>query len=115
MSNCEGIVAELGTRCRDVHVHQALGGGRATLAIAYPAPLCDAIVRGLIKQMQDNVEMLKCLLTLNAKDDVWKEDGAIKYGKGGRGGNGWGHEEDWTGVAEEGAWDDLTGEILDKK
>ena len=59
MTNSEAIGAEVGKRCCGGHRHISLVGGRAKAAQKYPKGLCDAVVRGLEKQMRLDGEDLK--------------------------------------------------------
>ncbi len=50
LTNSPEIARELGWRCQGGHCHVPLVGGRAAAAAEYPRGLCEAIVRGLIRQ-----------------------------------------------------------------
>ena len=50
LTNSEGIAEELAKRCPGDHEHQPLVGGRGKGAEEYPPKLCEAIVKGLIKE-----------------------------------------------------------------
>ena len=50
MTSSSCIANELGIRCEGGHAHVPLVGGRAAGAQVYPKELCEAIVRGVIKQ-----------------------------------------------------------------
>ena len=110
MTNSQCMAEELSKRCRGEHAHQALEGGRAKEARIYPEELCEAMVRGVIRQMEDNVESLRCLMTVKATDSIWQESEGLKARS--QGGD---HEEDWTDGLTNEAWDDVTGGVLDKK
>ena len=51
MTNSARVAEELTRRCRGLHAHQRLmGGKRAEAAAKYPPELCRAICRGLIQE-----------------------------------------------------------------
>lgn len=50
LTNSKGISEELAKRCSGDHEHQPLLGGRAKVAEEYPPKLCEAIVKGVIKE-----------------------------------------------------------------
>ena len=55
MTNSKEISEELAKRCPGDHDHQPLVGGRAKGAEEYPPKLCEAIVKGLIKEKTNMV------------------------------------------------------------
>ena len=91
---------ELSIRCNMTHQHQPLVGGRAKEAAKYPEELCEAICRGLTKEIAVQEAAIRYLCSVKATDkieDVHKPDMAHE-------------EEEW---AE--AWDDVSGVTLDPK
>ena len=52
ITNSWYIAQELQRRCSKDHQHEALMGGKAALAAVYPEGLCQAIVRGLKRQLR---------------------------------------------------------------
>ena len=102
MTNCPGIAEELKRMCDGSHTHQELlGNNRAGKAAEYPEQLCKAICQGLLKEMKP--KPLRKLMKVTAKDKV--EEGGKED-----------HEE--MNVQAQllggGAWDDVTGEELDR-
>ena len=94
------LARELSIRCNARHSHQPLVDDRASEAAKYPEELCQAIVRGLIKQLEYDGAQVRHLLSVHACDEVQMKE------------PGWaGHlEDDHTH-----AWDDVTGKTLDPK
>ena len=64
-------------------MHQALEGGSAKDARIYPEALCEAMVGGLLKQMECNVEKIKQLMAVRAQDRIWKDKDEDKLGRNG--------------------------------
>ena len=64
MTNADGISENLQKRCDGSHEHQPLLGGRAAAAARYPEELCEAIVEGLIRQMECDKMGVKKLITV---------------------------------------------------
>ncbi len=54
LSSSPFILEELSLRCRGVHRHQQLIGGRASAAAVYPPGLCRAILRGAQAQWESD-------------------------------------------------------------
>ena len=108
MTNSPCIAEELSKRCKGKHVHQPLVDGRAKNAAIYPEPLCRAICVGLIRELENKVRQIRCLMSVKHSDKIRNEDVEERDGKRKR--KGVQHLED----EEEGqmAWDDLTGEEL---
>ena len=50
MTSSRHVAEELSRRCRGGHSHVHLEGGRASAAQVYPVRLCEAILRGVLKQ-----------------------------------------------------------------
>ena len=97
MSNSEEIRYELSQRCKGLHKHQSLVGGRAEESARYPKELCRAICRGLMRQIRYSCQNIKKLLDVDPTTAIEKQDSEAE-------------EENWRG-----AWDDVTGEELDPK
>ena len=106
MTNSWEIGRELQKRCDGQHNHQELINGRAQWAARYPPGLCRAICKGLLRERQNDLHQVKCLLSVSVSDQVE----ATPYGDGGARERGVRHEED-DQLAQ--AWDDVTGEQLD--
>lgn len=64
MTNSKEISEELAKRCPGDHDHQPLVGGRAKGAEEYPPKLCEAIVKGLIKEKTN-------MVMVSAKKQEW--------------------------------------------
>ena len=106
MTNGRHIAEELSNKCKGYHVHQHLTGGRAKEAQEYPEELCRAMCTGLLKEMNANVQQIKCLM--NVKHDTKVGGDSKKEGAE--------HLEDNNGdMLDMIAWDDLIGEELDGK
>ena len=56
MSSSECIIKELARKCVGGHKHVHLMGGRAAAAQVYPPALCEAILRGTLKQKKTDRE-----------------------------------------------------------
>ena len=52
------IADELGKCCRCDHAHVRLEGGRASAAQVYPQALCEALLRGVVEQHQQDASSL---------------------------------------------------------
>lgn len=52
LTNSEEIAKELNRSCQGGHVHESLMGGKACLAAEYPRALCQAMLRGLKRQLE---------------------------------------------------------------
>ena len=107
MTNSEEFAEELSLRCNMKHEHQELTGQRAKEAAKYPEELCEAICRGLVKQIMCQEAKLKYLMAVRAEDEVEEEsdeDGVRKNI----------HEGGTYGM-DLGAWDDVSGASLDPK
>ena len=109
LTNSIEIGEELQRRCKGEHVHQELIDGRAQWAARYPPGLCRAICRGLMRELSNDLQQLKCLLSVRAVDTV----GEMQTGDGEGRVRGVQHEEDDQPMVE--AWDDVTGERLEAK
>ena len=94
------IARSLDRRCDGSHRHQPLVSGRATAAAQYPKGLCQAICRGLVKQLEMDRKNMKTLLKLKANDIVHEQMPQEEKD----------HEE-----ATAQAWDDVSGKELDAK
>jgi len=96
MTNSIAVAEELSKKCQGGHVHTHLmGGNRASQAARYPQGLCEAICRGLVRELRWKEEGVQKLMSLSAKTVIDKRED---------------HEEE-TG----GAWDDVSGVELDMK
>lgn len=107
MTNSEELAEELSLRCNMKHEHQELTGQRAKEAAKYPEELCEAICRGLVKQIMCQEAKLKYLMAVRAEDEVEEEsdeDGVRKN-----------IHEGGTDGMDLGAWDDVSGASLDPK
>ena len=67
------IARQLGQKCDRKHWHQPLVSGQAARAGEYPRGLCQAICRGLVKQMELDKKQVKMLLSLGPTDVVHGE------------------------------------------
>ena len=92
------IARNLDKRCDKSHWHQPLVSGRAVKAGEYSQGLCQAICRGLVKQIELDHKNLRMLLNLRATDIV---HGDMPQ------------EEDEHTEATARAWDDVSGKELD--
>ena len=70
MTNSEEIHRELQRRCDHRHGHQPLVSGRAKLAAIYPSGLCQAICRGLLRELSMKEGSVKCLLSLQGGEKI---------------------------------------------
>lgn len=98
MTNSKCIGKELQQRCDGQHQHQRLVSGRAAEAARYPPELCRAICRGLMEELRRKEDGIQSLCVVRATDKV-------VYSATDRNAE---HEDE-----DIGAWDDLSGEILD--
>ena len=59
LTSARHVAAQLDVQCKQNHDHVNLMGGRAAEAQIYPKELCDAIVRGVVRQKKaDNGRLL---------------------------------------------------------
>ena len=112
MSNAAEILKQLGKNCDGSHEHQPLVQGRASQAQVYPKPLCQAICKGLMEQMQQSDMEVRVLCRISqagrhwmAKNDVDMKTIAKLEAP---------EEEDYTTCIQQ-AWDDVTGQELDPR
>ena len=98
MTSSPEIARILDKRCDKSHWHQPLVSGRAVKAGEYPKGLCQAICRGLVKQIELDNKSMRMLLNLMATDIV---HGDMPQ------------EEDEHVEATDTAWDDVSGKELD--
>ena len=70
MSNASEVLKELNRKCDGKHGHMPLTDGRAKAAQVYPADMCRAICRGLIRQKEKANDKVKTLLTLKTTDTI---------------------------------------------
>ena len=98
MSNAEEILLAISTKCDGRHAHQHLVDGRAGSAAIYPPALCQAICKGLAKQLHLRRSSLKSLLGLKKGDKI----GAAP------------EQEDNLADMEK-AWGDVSGKELDAR
>ena len=96
LTNSAEIAHALNKKCPGGHTHQALLGGRAKAAAEYTEELCRAVCKGLMRQMKDDSEQVKMLLSLNIGDKVREVP-----------------EEEDLGFPMSRAWDDVSGKELD--
>ena len=107
MTNSSEIANELSWKAKG-HLHQALVGGRAHKSAIYSEGLCEAICRGLkreIRRSEMNVRVLKTVISKDKIGTDTNKDRSIA------------DEEDGgsVGIAYGMAWDDLTGANLDPR
>ena len=70
-TNAPALAKTLSRACSGNHRHIQLIGGRAKKAEIYPPKLCEAIIEGLIKQMEDDGKLEKgCVGTIMAVDPL---------------------------------------------
>ena len=98
MSNAEEILLAISTKCDGAHAHQQLVNGRAGPAAIYPPALCQAICKGLVKQLHLRRSNLKSLLSLKKGDKVWAAP-----------------DQEENLAEMEKAWDDVSGKELDSR
>ena len=108
MTNSSEIANELSWKCPKDHLHQALVGGRAHKAAIYPEGLCEAICRGLKREIRRSKMNVRVLTTVISTDKIGTDTSKNR---------GIAHEEDGgsVGIAYGMAWDDLTGATLDPR
>ena len=70
MTNSSEIANELSWKCPKDHLHQALVGGRAHKSAIYPEGLCEAICRGLKREIRRSKMNVRVLTTVNSTDKV---------------------------------------------
>ena len=70
MSNAIEVLIAIERTCDDNHVHQPLVNGRAGFAAIYPQALCQAMCKGLVKQLHMKTCNVKSLLKLQLGDKV---------------------------------------------
>ena len=70
MSNSKEIIEAIDRACDGKHTHQPLLNGRAGPAAIYPPTLCQAICKGLVKQLPMQNGNVKSLLRLKKGDTV---------------------------------------------
>ena len=70
MSNANEILTAIDRTCDDSRAHQPLLDGRAGLAAIYPPALCQAMCKGLVKQLHMKKGNVKSLLKLQIGDKV---------------------------------------------
>jgi hypothetical protein len=81
MTNANEIVNELSKRCQGGHSHEHLVGGKAKAAEQYPKELCEAICRGLVKQLKMDSMKVKPLMRLTRLDRVGSLAGGLRLGR----------------------------------
>ena len=54
MSNSKRTLQRLSCKCKNMHRHIQLIGGRAKLAEVYPDEVCAQVIKGLAEQMRDD-------------------------------------------------------------
>ena len=91
---------ELQRRRDGRHKHQELMGKRAQWAAKYPDELCRAICRRLMTETRNETMKVKMFLSIKSGDVIQEFDDAKTEGRC--------HEEGQE------AWDDVTGERLDR-
>ena len=111
MTNSPFIAQELRRRCSGEHEHQSLASAKIKATTIYPKGICEAICRGLTKQMIDK-EMSVCpLMKVSHNTEIGPAPlGNTTVHKRERGVD---HEE--FPMEEEEAYDDVSGEALDPK
>ena len=70
MTNSDELAIELSRRCAGGHKHQPLTGGRAREAAQYPKPLCEAICRGMKKELRKSQAKVASLGFVTGGRDV---------------------------------------------
>ena len=98
MSNANEILLAISRKCDGSHVHQPLLDGRAGFAAIYPPALCQAMCKGLVKQLHMKKGNVKSLLKLQIGDKV----GPVP-------------EQEENLAYMEKAWGDVSGKELDSK
>ena len=99
---------ELSWKCPKDHLHQALVGERGRMAALYPEGLCEAICRGLQREIIRSKMNVRVLTTVISTDKIGTDTSknrSIAPEKDGRS----------VGIAYGMAWDDLTGATLDPR
>jgi hypothetical protein len=110
LTNSDEIAKELQRRCNEKHEHQPLTGGRAAEAARYPEGLCKAICIGLMRELRNETQMVKPLMSVSHDTTIGRiEGGAEKKDRGVD------HEEDQAVSSWMQAWDDITGVGLNPK
>ena len=104
MTNAEEVANEPSKRCQGGHSHEPLLSGKAKAAEKYPKELCEAICRGLVKQMKMDQMQVRPLMRITRFDEVGRVEGGDKK-------TCQEHEE----FDLEEAYDDVTGMGLDPK
>ena len=84
MTNSEELAEELSLRCNMKHEHQELAGQRNKDAAKSPEELCEAICRGLVKQMICQDAEIKYLMAVGAEDEI-EDEILLGHHLGGRG------------------------------
>ena len=98
MSNAKEILAAISRKCDGEHLHQPLLSGRAGPAAVYPPALCQAMCRGLVRQLHMQKGNVKSLLKLQKGDTIGEAP-----------------EQEENIPEMEKAWDDVSGKELDSK
>ena len=70
MTNSSEIANELSCKCPKDHLHQALVGRRAHKAAIYPEGLCEAICRGLKREIWRSKMNVRVLTTVISTDKI---------------------------------------------
>ena len=72
MTNSARVAEELTKRCRGLHAHQRLmGGKRAEAAAKYPPELCGAICRGLMQEKKERRLGIRSLCVIGERQEKW--------------------------------------------
>ena len=98
MSNARDILIAIGKKCDGSHTHQPLLSGRAGPAAVYPPALCQAMCKGLVRQLHMQRGSVKPLLQLQKGDTI-----------------GTAPEQEVDISEMEKAWDDVSGKELDPR
>ena len=61
-------------KCSGDHEHQPLIEGRAKEAAIFPPEVCGAICGGPMKQKNEHMEQIRCLLNVNHATEIEEED-----------------------------------------
>ena len=119
MTNSRALAKELQKKCDRTHEHQVLLDGRAAGAARYPAGLCKAICRGIVREKKERTLHIIAVMEVTADQYVRprdldefhdRDDDAVvewhlrKLTEG---------QSTKKGVSEALAWDDLTGMRLE--
>ena len=70
MSSATEILSAINRTCDGTHVHQQLLDGRAGYAAIYPPALCQAMCKGLTRQLHMKHGHIKSLLRVQAGDKI---------------------------------------------